>query len=258
MLEEGTPANRCLDVAQISSTSHVLCLFMAVYCGRNSGEIHIYAQGVLAAAQQLGNMKGWIKAIVLQMIQRSQWEEDNGQSRILWIMAMQYVLLFSSLVPGDVWLVGAANQINAAVDQTSSPALRFMIGQLRSSLANAQTTGNFAWLTGYDAGADQLDESNSALPQGTRLIGEAPDLFCLVNAGGLTVFTADDVENVSWDILRASGWELKLNLKKSASVKLGPITLSMNVDRGPAFEWSWKFLRSKLFLYNSTRLTHDR
>ncbi|KAI4193665.1 MAG: hypothetical protein LQ348_002803 [Seirophora lacunosa] len=247
------PSLRVSDVAQKSSTSHLLCLFMAVYCGRNSGEVNRHAQGVLDAAQQLGHTKDWIKVIVLQMIQRSQREEDNGQRRILWIMAMQYVLLSSSLMPGDGWLVDAANQINAAVDQTSSPALHFMMGQLLSSLANAQTTGNFAWLSGYHAGADQLDDSNSALPQGTRLIGETPDLFFLVNTGGLTVFTSDDVEEVSWEILRARGWQLEMKLKKSASVKLGPITLSMNVDRGPAFEWSWKFLFPKILLNNSAR-----
>ncbi|KAI4117646.1 MAG: hypothetical protein LQ345_002167 [Seirophora villosa] len=232
-------------VAQISSTSHLLCLFMAVYCGRNYGEINFYAQGVLDAAQQLGHMKNWIKVIVLQMIQRLQGEEDNGQSRILWIIAMQFILLLSSLMPGDGWLVDAANQINAAVHQTSSPALHFMMGQLLSSLANAQTTGNFAWLSGYHAGADQLDDSNSALPQGTRLIGEAPDLFFFASTGGLTVFSADDVKTVSWDINRAKGWELKLIFKESTSVRLDPITLSMNAATGPAFAWAARFLLSK-------------
>ncbi|KAI4117103.1 MAG: hypothetical protein LQ345_002589 [Seirophora villosa] len=228
------PSLRVSDVAQKSSTSHILCLFMAVYGSRNSGEINRHAQGVLDAAQQLGHMKDWIKVIVLQMIQRSQ-GEDNGQRRILWIIAMQYVLLFSSLVPGDHWLVDAANQVNAAVDQTSSPALRFMIGQLHSSLANAQTNGIFAWLSGYHAGDDQLDDSNSALPQGTRLIGEAPDLFFVVNTSGLTVFTADDVQTVSLDMQPAKNWEFKLIFKQNASVRLDPIILSMNVNMGPPF-----------------------
>ncbi|KAL9011049.1 MAG: hypothetical protein Q9173_004078 [Seirophora scorigena] len=246
------PSLRISDVAQKSSTNHILCLFMAVYCGRNSGEINRHAQGVLDAAQQIERMKDWVKVIVHQMIQRSLGEEDKGQGRILWIIAMQYILLFSSLVPGDGWLVGSAIQVNAAVDQTSSPALHFMMGQLLSSLANAQTNGNFAWLSGYHAGADQLDDSNSALPQGTRIIGEAPDLFFLVNTGGLTVFTADDVETVSLDMKRGKGWELKLTFEESASVGLDSITLSMNVNRGPPFEWAMKFLLSKAIVFKST------
>ncbi|KAL8980682.1 MAG: hypothetical protein Q9177_005809 [Variospora cf. flavescens] len=244
------PSLRLSNVAPKSAINHALCFWMAVVSGHNSVEVIRHAQGVFENFKEVGRMKRWTYDAIQELIHRLKATEDNTLNRIMWIIAMQGLQLISSLVPGTSALEDLAVDVKAAVDNTSSAGLQYMIRQLLSSLADAQVNGKFAWLSGYPAGVDVLDHSNSALAQGTKLIGEAPDLFFFVSTGGLAVFTADDVETVAWDDRVVRGWEIKLNFKADASVKLDTIILARNIGGGPVFKWVEKFLESKQVIHS--------
>ncbi|KAL9016169.1 MAG: hypothetical protein Q9185_006478 [Variospora sp. 1 TL-2023] len=244
------PSLRFSHVAQKSAINHALCFWMAVFSGHNSVEVVRHAQGVFENFKEVGRMKRWTYDAIQELIHRLKTTGDDTMNRIMWIIAMQGLQMISSLVPGTSALEDLAVDVKAAVDNTSSAGLQYMIRQLLSSLADAQVNGKFAWLSGYPAGADVLDHSNSALAQGTKLIAEAPDLFFFVSTGGLAIFTADDVETVAWDNRVVRGWEIKLNFKADASVKLDPIVVLRNAYSGPAFDWVDKFLPSKRVIHS--------
>ncbi|KAL8651267.1 MAG: hypothetical protein Q9210_003356 [Variospora velana] len=244
------PSLQISHVVQKSAINHALCFWTAVFSGHNSVEVIRHAQGVFENFKEMGRMKRWTYDAIQELIHRLKATGDDTMNRMMWIIAVQGIQLISSLVPGTSALEDLAIDVKAAVDNIPSAGLQYMIRQLLSSLADAQINGKFAWLSGYPAGADVLDHSNSALAQGTKLIGEAPDLFFFVATGGLTVFTADDVETVAWDDRVVNGWEIKLNFKVDASVKLDPIILARNIRGGPVFQWVEKFLESKQAIHS--------
>ncbi|KAL8973753.1 MAG: hypothetical protein Q9197_002001 [Variospora fuerteventurae] len=250
------PSLRIAHVVQKSAVSHILHLAAATYHQRNMVEVIRNAQGVFEKAPELGRRTIWIELVIAELLENSITVENEVQDKLLRIIVMQAIQLIWSIDSDNVeQLVGWANTVKATVDEMSSPTLQFMVQQLLSSLANARTNLAFAWLSEYPAGADELNSSNSALAQGTRLIGEEPGLFFLVNAEGLTVFTANDVETVSCNIRPANAWEMKLIFQENASVKLDSISLSRNTTSGRTFDWVYKFLFAKSTMSSSPRNT---
>lgn len=238
------PSLRIAHVVQKLAVSHILHLEAAIYHQPNMVKVIRNARRVFGKAPELGRRAIWIELVILD---NSITVEKEGQDKMLWIIVMQVIQLIWSIDSDNVErLVGWANAVKATVNEMSSPTLQFMVQQLLSSLANARTNVPFAWLSEYPAGVDELNSSNSALAQGTRLIGEEPGLFFLVNAEGLTVFTADDVEMVSWNIIPANAWEVKLIFRENTSVKLDSISLSRNTASGRTFDWVHKSLFAKV------------
>ncbi|KAI4115631.1 MAG: hypothetical protein LQ338_007828 [Usnochroma carphineum] len=236
---------------------HILYLWYRSLTDKEHIGIRRHAQAVFDAASDpdLCIFIPCVRRTVWALVYRLGLMAESPEAARLGVIAVQGIVLLACTDIETSVLEGFVNDLSSWVDsKTSSSCLRFMMEQVGARLSRLSPSGALPWLSGYPAGANQLDATNSALPEGTRLIADESGLFFLAEANVVSVFTQDDVEKILWDYSTTADLPLTIHFEASSVMGIRSILLSVGVVTGPVFFWVDNHLISKLRFTSSLSL----
>lgn len=228
--------------------AHLLCLCFRLLPGLAGTGISRHAQSMFDEASKSRHMVPWIRHILFRLGDLLESGDGSIHMARLCLIALQGVVLLDS----PTCLGTDPERTNELVDRvrnwiqnnTTSTCLRFMMGQLDARLARLSPNGALPWLSGYPSGNHHLDATNSSLPAGTHLIADESGLFFLVEPDAVLVFTADDIDRVTWD-LGGPRDPLTLHFAADSVLRARSLVISLDESSGRPFQWYADHLRYK-------------